>query len=216
MDGSGGQAAQEVSMSRRIETVAQLREIVPQAHKLTEAKILDHLDDQASSFLTASPFLLLSTSGADGRIDVSPRGDDPGFVRIEDPGTILIPERHGNNLAFSLQNIVENPTVGIIALVPNAGETLRINGRAEILADADLLERLGARGKPAMLAIRVAIERAYFQCARSVLRAQLWKPETWPAPRRISFGRIIGEKAGVKEDVQRQIDTMVEQSYKTL
>ena len=203
-------------MAKQIRTVDELREIVPPAPKLTESKLLDHLDEQAASFLAASPFLLLSTSGADGLIDVSPRGDEPGFVRIEDDRTIVIPERHGNNLAFGLLNIVANPNVGIIALVPNAGETLRINGTAAILADPELLQELGARGKPAMLALRVSIQRAFFQCARAVLRAQIWKPESWAAPRRISFGKIIGKSAGMKEDVQQQIDTMVERSYKTL
>jgi PPOX class probable FMN-dependent enzyme len=203
-------------MFKQIETIAQLREIVPHAPKLTEAKLLDHLDEQATAFLAVSPFLLLSTSGADGRIEVSPRGDTPGFVRIENDRTIVLPERNGNNLAFSLQNIIENPNVGIIALVPNAGETLRINGKAAILADPELLDELGARGKPAMLALRVSIERAYFQCARSVLHAELWKPETWPAPRRISFGKIIGRNAGGKEDLHQQIDSMVDRSYKSL
>ncbi len=183
---------------------------------MTELKLLDHLDEQASSFLAASPFLLLATAGTDGRIDVSPRGDEPGFVRIEDDRTIVIPERAGNNLAFGLQNIIENPNVGVIALLPNAGETLRINGRAVILADPELLQELGARGRPAMLAIRISIQRAYFQCARAVLRVDLWKPEKWPQPRKVSFGRIIANKAGLKDDAQQQIDSMVDQSYKTL
>jgi uncharacterized protein len=203
-------------MSKPVQTIAELRAIVPQPAKLVEAKILDHLDEQALAFLAASPFLLLSTSGADGRIDVSPRGDEPGFVRIEDPRTIVLPERNGNNLAFSLQNIVENPNVGIIALLPNAGETLRINGKAVILADSDLLQELGARGKPAMVAVRVSIERAYFQCARALLRARIWDPETWAAPRRISFGRIIARSAGNQEDLEQRIDAMVDRSYKSL
>ena len=203
-------------MSKPVQTIAELRTIVPQPAKLVEAKILDYLDDQASAFLAASPFLLLSTSGTDGRIDVSPRGDEPGFVRIEDPRTIVLPERNGNNLAFSLQNIVENPNVGIIALLPNAGETLRINGKAVILADSDLLQALGARGKPAMVAVRVSIERAYFQCARALLRARIWDPETWPAPRPISFGRIIARSIGNHEDLEQRIDAMVDRSYKSL
>jgi uncharacterized protein len=203
-------------MGKPVQTIAELRAIVPQPAKLVEAKILDHLDEQASAFLAASPFLLLSTSGCDGRIDVSPRGDEPGFVRIEDPRTIVLPERNGNNLAFSLQNIIENPNVGIIALLPNAGETLRINGKAVILADSDLLGELGARGKPAMLAVRVSIERAYFQCARALLRARIWDPETWRAPRRISFGRIIAPGTGNQADLQQRIDAMVDRSYKSL
>jgi uncharacterized protein len=203
-------------MSKPVQTIAELRAIVPHAAKLVEAKILDQLDEQASAFLAASPFLLLATSGSDGRIDVSPRGDEPGFVRIEDPRTIVLPERNGNNLAFSLQNIIENPNVGIIALLPNAGETLRINGKALILADSDLLQELGARGKPAMVAVRVSIERAYFQCARALLRARIWDPEAWAPPRHISFGRIIARSTGNQEDLEQRIDAMVDRSYKSL
>jgi uncharacterized protein len=203
-------------MSKPVQTIAELRALVPHAAKLVEAKILDHLDEQASAFLAASPFLLLATSGSDGRIDVSPRGDEPGFVRIEDPRTIVLPERNGNNLAFSLENIIENPNVGIIALLPNSGETLRINGKAVILADSDLLQELGARGKPAMVAVRVSIERAYFQCARALLRARIWDPEAWAPPRRISFGRIIAQSTGNPEDLEQRIDAMVDRSYKSL
>ena len=183
---------------------------------MVEAKILDHLDGQASAFLAASPFLLLSTSGSDGRIEFSPRGHEPGFVRIEDPRTIVPSERNGNNLAFSLQNLIENPNGGIIALLPNAGETLRINDKAVILADSDLLQELGARGKPAMVAVRISIERACFQCARALLRARIWDPEPWSAPRRISFGRIIARGAENQEGLEQRIDAMVDRSYKSL
>jgi uncharacterized protein len=106
--------------------------------------------------------------------------------------------------------------VGIIALLPNAGETLRINGKAVILADSDLLKELGARGKPAMVAVRVSIERAYFQCAGALLRARIWDPETWPARRPISFGRIIARSTGNQEDLEQRIDAMVDRSYKSL
>jgi len=103
-----------------------------------------------------------------------------------------------------------------MALLPNAGETLRINGKAVVVADWDLLQELGARGKPAMVAVRVSIERAYFQCARALLRARIWDPESWSAPRRISFGRIIAENTGKQEDLEQRIDAMVDRSYKTL
>jgi predicted pyridoxine 5'-phosphate oxidase superfamily flavin-nucleotide-binding protein len=127
-----------------------------------------------------------------------------------------LPERNGNNLAFSLQNIVENPNVGIIASLPNAGETLRINGKAVVLADSDLLQKLGARGKPALVAVRVSIERAYFQCARALLRARLWDPESWTTPRRISFGKIIAESTGNQGYLEQRIDAMVERGYESL
>jgi len=198
----------------RITSEEQLRQILPPPRETTKAKVLDQLDDQARDFLAASPFLLLATAAPDGTIEVSPKGDEPGFVHIEDANTILIPDRSGNNLAFGLTNILHNPNVGVIALLPATGETLRFSGTAEILADPVLLERLSMRGRPALLAIRIRIGRSYFHCAKSVLRSGLWKPETWPAAKKISFGRIIGKKIGADEAAQRQMDAFVEEAYR--
>jgi hypothetical protein len=128
----------------------------------------------------------------------------------------VLPERQRQQPGVQPSEHRRVPNVGIIALLPNAGETLRINGKAVILADSDLLQELGARGKPAMVAVRVSIERAYFQCARALLRARVWDPESWPAPRRISFGRIIAHSAGSREDLEHRIDAMVDRSYKSL
>lgn len=199
----------------RITTVEELRRVLPPPRPTTPAKLLDHLDAQALEFLAASPFLLLATTGADGRIEVSPKGDGPGFVLVEDPRTIVIPDRPGNNLAFGLQNILHNPQVGVIALLPATGEMLRCSGSAEILADPALLERLSARGKPALLAIRVKIDRAYFHCAKAILRAGLWDPQTWGAPRTISFGRIMATRLGLQGSAAAEIDERVDKGYRT-
>ncbi len=199
----------------RITTLEELRRVIPPPRRATPAKLLDHLDGQALEFLAASPFLLLATAGADGRIEVSPKGDGPGFVLIEDPRTIVIPDRPGNNLAFGLQNILRQPQVGIIALLPATGEMLRCSGSAEISADPALLERLSARGKPAVLAIRVRIDRAYFHCAKAILRAGLWDPKTWDAPRKISFGRIIATQLGLEGAAVAEIDERVGKGYRT-
>jgi len=198
----------------RITSEEQLRQILPPPRESTKAKLLDHLDEQALEFLAASPFLLLSTVGRDGSIEVSPKGDEPGFVRAEDARTLLIPDRAGNNLAFGLTNILHNPRIGAIALRPATGETLRFSGTAEILADPALLEKLSMRGRPALLAIRIHVERAYFHCAKSVLRSSLWQSDKWPAPQKISFGRIIGKKLGADAKLEQQIDTMVEEAYR--
>jgi PPOX class probable FMN-dependent enzyme len=199
----------------RIESVEALRRILPTPRPATMAKVLSELDEQAEAFVRKCAFLLLSTTHADGTIEVSPKGDEPGFVRIEDSRTLLMPERIGNNLAFGLQNIIANGPVGMIFLVPQTGETLRISGRAEILDDADLLARLGSKGRPALLATRIHITRCYFHCARSVLRAQLWKPDAWPAPARVSFGRVIAPRIGANEKVAEQIDQRVATAYDT-
>lgn len=197
----------------RIQSIDQLRQVLGEPRPTTRLKILDALDEQAIAFAARCPFLLLSTTAADGTIEVSPKGDEPGFVRVENPNTLLLPDRAGNNLAFGLQNIIDNGRVGLIMLLPPTGETLRVSGRAEIFDDADLLARLGSQGKPAMLAIRIHVERCYFHCARSVLRSKLWNPAAWPAAQPVSFGRIIAPKAGGDAGMADEIDTRVSVGY---
>ena len=123
----------------QVKTVEQLRNVLPAPRETTKAKIAPFLDEQAIDFLQTCPFGLMATAGRDGPIEVSPKGDEPGFVRVENERTVLLPERAGNNLAFGLQNIIETGRIGMIFLRPRTGETLRLSGRAEIFDDADLL-----------------------------------------------------------------------------
>lgn len=199
----------------RIGTKEELRRIIAEPRPATRVKILDALDEQSIDFLKRCPFALVGTTAADGTVEVSPKGDEPGFIRVEDSRTLLIPERIGNNLAFGLNNILDTGQIGIIALVPATGETLRISGTAEIHDDADLVASLSSLGKPALLATRVRIKHCYFHCARSIVRAKLWDPKAWPAPGRISFGRIIAPRIGESEAVAAQIDANVEGAYTT-
>jgi PPOX class probable FMN-dependent enzyme len=199
----------------RISTKEELRRIIAEPRPATRVKILDALDEQSIEFLKRCPFALVGTTSADGTVEVSPKGDEPGFIRIEDPKTLLIPERVGNNLAFGLNNIIDTGEIGIIALVPATGETLRISGTAEIHDDRDLVASLSSLGKPALLATRVRIKHCYFHCARSIVRAKLWDPKAWPAPGRISFGKIIAPRIGESEAVAAQIDANVEGAYTT-
>jgi predicted pyridoxine 5'-phosphate oxidase superfamily flavin-nucleotide-binding protein len=127
----------------QVKTVEQLRNVLPPPRETTKAKIAPWLDEQAIDFLKTCPFALMATAGRDGPIEVSPKGDEPGFVRVENERTVLLPERAGNNLAFGLQNIIETGRVGMIFLRPNTGETLRLSGRAEIFDDAELVASLG-------------------------------------------------------------------------
>ncbi|WP_425068955.1 MSMEG_1061 family FMN-dependent PPOX-type flavoprotein [Reyranella sp.] len=199
----------------RISTKEELRRIIAEPRPASRVKILDALDEQSIEFLKRCPFALLGTTSADGTVEVSPKGDEPGFIRVEDPKTLLIPERVGNNLAFGLNNILDTGQIGIIALVPATGETLRISGTAEIHDDPDLVASLSSLGKPALLATRVHIKHCYFHCARSIVRAKLWDPKAWPAPGRISFGKIIAPRIGESEAVAAQIDANVEGAYTT-
>lgn len=197
----------------KLSSIADLRRTLPEPRPTTKAKILDELDEQSIAFLKRCPFALIGTTAADGTIEVSPKGDEPGFIRVEDPRTLLIPERAGNNLAFGLGNILATGKIGIIALVPATGETLRVSGTAEIFDDPELVQSLSSLGKPALLATRVHVEHSYFHCARSIVRAGLWKPETWPAAAKISFGRIIAPRVGAGPEMATQIDAGVEGAY---
>ncbi len=148
-----------------------LRFDAPAAPSLTKETSFVHPVYRA--LIEASPFFALATSGPGG-LDVSPRGNAPGFVVVEDDKTLLLPERRGNNRIDSLRNIVADPRVALLFLVPGKGETLRVNGRAVIVADPDVLERFAVEGKAPRCVIAVDVETVYFQCARAILRSKLW------------------------------------------
>jgi len=145
--------------------------------------------------------------------DVSPKGDGLGFVQLEDARTLLVPERKGNRMILGLQNLLANPRVALLFLVPGTEETLRVHGRAELTRDPDVLERLSARGQPALLAIRVRVERCFFHCAKAFRRSELWKPDTWPENLRISFGKLLAPKLGGDAQLARTIDENIEKDY---
>jgi PPOX class probable FMN-dependent enzyme len=198
----------------RITTVEQLRARIGEASAIVPLKLWKSLNETAVGFIKKSPFLLLATADAEGNMDVSPKGDGPGFVEIENETTLLIPDRSGNKLIFGLQNILQNPHVGLIFLIPGTGETFRVNGRAELTADPVILQRLSARGKPAVVAIRVTIEECFLHCAKAFLRARVWQPEHWPEQYKISFGKLLVAKMGGDEKTMKQFDEFVENDYK--
>jgi PPOX class probable FMN-dependent enzyme len=205
-----------VSDGYRITRVDEITEILGTPSELTPLKVLHALDDMTQDFIARSPFLVLSTADADGNQDLSPKGDPPGFVAIEDPRTICIPDRLGNKLAFGHRNILQNPHVAVLFFIPGTPETLRVNGRAELTRDPALLERLQARGKPPLLAIRVAIDEVFYHCPRAFMRAELWKPETWPERRRISMGKVFARKLGKDAEFASGIDATLEKSRQNL
>jgi|SRR5579885_1194665 len=199
----------------RITSVEQLRGLIGEPLPIVKHKLLTALDEMSLDFIKHSPFLLLGTADAEGNMDVSPKGDGAGFVEVENPATLLIPDRAGNKLAFSLQNILANPHVGIIFMVPGTDETLRVNGTAELTTDPATLKRLEARGKLPQLAIRVTVRECFFHCAKALRRSQLWNHRNWARPVRVSFGKLLAAKMGGGEDLARQIDAQCEADYKT-
>ncbi len=145
-------------------------------------KVTDHVTPDYRALIEASPFVALATVGPEG-LDCSPRGDKPGFVRIADPRTLILPDRRGNNRIDSLRNVVRDPRVALLFLIPGLGTTFRVNGRAVLSADPDLLQSFAIDGKAPRTAMIITVEEAYFQCARAIVRSGLWKAESQVDPR---------------------------------
>ncbi|WP_184717632.1 pyridoxamine 5'-phosphate oxidase family protein [Caulobacter sp.] len=164
-------------------------------------KVTSHITPHYAALIDASPFVALATVGPEG-LDCSPRGDLPGFVRIADPKTLMLPDRRGNNRIDSLRNIVRDPRVALLFLIPGSGSTFRVNGRAVLSADPDLLASFAVDGKPPRTVMVVTVEEAYFQCARAIVRSGLWKPEsqvaaaTLPTPGAMLAAVTAGEVGG--------------------
>lgn len=161
---------------------AQLRALIGEPLPLTCAKITDRLNAATRRYVEHAPLVCLATSDAEGRCDVSPRGDPAGFVRILDVRTLLMPERPGNRIADSLRNILANPRVGLIFIVPGATETFRVNGRAVLTTDAALLAPSTLEGKAPKLGLLIDIEEAYTQCSKAFLRSHFWDPARFVDP----------------------------------
>jgi PPOX class probable FMN-dependent enzyme len=153
-----------------------LRSVIGEPTELVRAKVSDRLNDLTREFVERSPFLCLATSAADGTCDVSPRGDPAGFVRVLDEKTLLLPDRPGNRLADSMRNVLQNPHVALLFVIPGVTDTFRVNGRATIVDDPELLEPCAVEGKVPKLGLRIEIDEAFTHCSKAFLRAQLWDP----------------------------------------
>ena len=198
-----------------LDSVEALEEIYGEALGRSLTKEIDYISDHYRAFIEQSPFMTLSTVGPEGT-DCSPRGDPPGFCRVVDEKTVFIPDRRGNNRIDSLKNIVRDPRVSLLFLVPSVGETLRINGRAEIRIDPDLLASFEMQGKLPRSVIKVTADRVYFQCTKALVRSSLWKPEEWAQERPVpTAGQILkgleadfdaaGYDAGYPEHMKKTI-----------
>lgn len=197
-----------------LDTLDHVRGIIGEPHRSVMVKVADSLDEMSIDFVGRAPFLVLATADRDGASDVSPKGDQPGFVVVEDPRTLLIPDRKGNRMILSLQNILENPKIAVLFMVPGTDETLRVQGRATLTSDAATLARLSARGQPALLAIRLQVETCFFHCAKAFRRSRLWHPDTWPARQRVSFGKQLAPRLGGGEELAQRIDQAIEADYR--
>ncbi len=156
-----------------ISTITDLEALYAPINPTSLLKEIDHINADYARFIEASPFVILSTSGPEG-LDCSPRGDPAGFVRVADPKTLLIPDRRGNNRVDSLRNIIRDPRIALLFMIPGVGNTMRVNGRATLITDRALCESFAMRGNPPLCLIQVSVESAYPQCQKALARSKLW------------------------------------------
>ncbi len=200
---------------------AALRELLGDPMEIAIKKALPKLDKYARAFIERASFLTLGTASANGRADVSPRGDQPAFVLVLDDSTLFIPERPGNKRYDTLTNIIDNPEVGILFFVPGFEDMLRVNGRAVLVVDDDLLERCSVKGKAPKIGIKVEIEEAFLHCAKAIRRARLWDAAMhFDRSELPSLGKIILEQMAAPECPPTEtevatIDELVEENYRT-
>ena len=171
-----------------VTSAAELRALVGEPSDIARTKEVATLDATCREFIARSPFVLLATADAAGRCDVSPKGDAPGFVLVLDDTHLIVPDRPGNRRLDGMRNLLANPRVGLLFLIPGKGETLRINGRAWIVRDEDLLERVAHEGRRPLLAVGVEVEECFMHCAKAFKRSKLWQTDQWPDPAMLVSG----------------------------
>ena len=197
-----------------VTSVEELTTLIGLPSELVIKKQLAELDEHMRAFIAAAPFFLLGTVDREGRCDVSPRGDAPGLVRILDPQTLVIPERRGNRRADSLRNILQTGRVGLLFLIPGIGETLRVNGRACLIRDEEVLAPLAVAGKPPLLGIAVEIEECFLQCAKAILRAKLWDGRAGGCQAlQPCFAEILLEQTKIEGQTVASLDQLIQDSY---
>jgi uncharacterized protein len=190
---------------------AQLREVLGEPTELVRKKISDRLNPLTRQFVERSPFVVVATGRPDGGLDVSPRGDPAGFVRILDERTLLLPDRPGNKLADSLTNLLADDRIAILFLIPGVNDTFRVNGRARIVDDPGLLADSAVEGKVPQLGILVEVEEAYTQCPKALLRSELWNPERHVKRSELpTSGEILRSVADPELDVEEYEEARAE------
>lgn len=197
-----------------ISTIEELRAILGWPKDSSVAKELTRLDRFSQYFIKHSPFVLLSTANRAGKCDVSPKGDQPGFAKVLDDFTLLIPDRPGNRRADTFLNVLENPHAGTIFLIPEVEETLRVNGKAKITTDRMLLDQCEVAGKTPTLGFLIEVEEVYFHCAKAFKRSNLWNPAAWQGRGELpSLGVIMAEQLKIEDMSGEEMNCEIEEAY---
>jgi PPOX class probable FMN-dependent enzyme len=204
--------AETDTATQAVTTVEELRAIVGQVLPRAAAKVRPALVELDREWLRESPFCLLATSDATGNLDVSPKGDPAGFVFVVDDSTVAIPDRPGNKRVDGFLNVLENPHVGLIFMIPGRGDTLRINGRARIVSDAPFFDAMAVKGKRPQLALLVDIDEVFHHCSKAFLRSRLWDPQSW-APEHVPSRAVIAKTLERPDDDLAEIEQYYGPSY---
>ncbi len=199
-----------------ITSEAELRALLGTPTRRVATKVRPVLHERDREWLAATPFCVIATSAADGSCDVSPKGDPPGFARVLDDTTIAIPDRAGNKRADGFHNILSNPQVGLLFLVPGRCDTLRINGRARLIREAPFFDDMIVRGSRPRLALLVEVTEVFYHCAKAFMRAELWDPTTWRPDALPSVARIVKSVQADTEETLEQLEQHYGPDYATL
>jgi PPOX class probable FMN-dependent enzyme len=209
-------ARREIDPRYRISDESALREQFHPVTPLAVEKCQSSLDSHAQNFVQRSPFVVIGTQDRDGKADVSPRGDPPGFVKILDPTTLAIPDRPGNNRLDSLTNLLSNPSIGLLFIIPGFDDTLRVNGRATLVNDPQLLESMGVKDRVPKVAVVVDVEEVFLHCAKAFRRSHLWDPSSLQRREEMpSLSKMILDqtKSAPRDEDMRKIDDDLEAEY---
>jgi uncharacterized protein len=197
-----------------IQTEEELRAILGYPGELVKNKVINILDGHCRQFISQSPLLMIATSDHEGRCDVSPRGDAPGFVLVLDDRHLVIPERPGNRRMDSLRNLLSNPRAGLIFMIPGLEETLRVNGRAYIVKDEKLLQQMESHGRNPLVGIVIEVEECYSHCAKAFKRSSLWNPESWMSKEKLpNIAQMIADHVKLPGMSAEKVAESLNESY---
>jgi uncharacterized protein len=199
----------------RITSEQEIEAVLGEPMEFVKVKIQSQLDEVMQEFIRRAPLIFVATIDASGHVDVSPKGDPAGFVQIDNDGNLLIPERPGNKLTFGFRNILRNSEIGLIFVVPNQRETLRVKGVATLHKDPDIVNQMQVNGQPALMFTRVDVKECFFHCGKALIRSRLWKPEFWDTTTESlgakSFASLWGKPS---DDAVRATEKRLDEAYR--
>lgn len=200
----------------KIESEEELRSMMGESSELVKRKVITYLDEHCQDFISRSPFLVISTADKFGNTDVSPRGDQPGFALILDDKHLVVPERPGNKRMDTMRNILTNPKVGLLFIIPGLGEALRVNGHASLVKDEALMERMAVNSKRPLIGIGIEVEECFIHCAKAMKRSGLWEPETWsPKETLPNAAKILLAHSKIPNKTEEELNETLQEGYLT-